>query len=59
MMKLVKLFDLKTPIYIIRKLAHTGNKYARLSTTSFNLVIPNKAFEIKGLKSMINYYTCI
>ncbi len=59
MMKLRKLFNLKTPIEMIKKLAYSGNRYTYLGQSSLNTVIPNKAFEVKGLKFMFTYYTSI
>ena len=57
MMKLKELFNLKTPIELIKKMAYTRNSYAKLGENNLGSVIPNKSLEIKGLMSIKEYYT--
>ena len=57
MMKLKELFNLKTPIELIKKMAYTRNSYAKLGEKNLGSVIPNKSLKIKGLISIKEYYT--
>ena len=57
MMKLKELFNLKTPIELIKKMAYTRNSYTKLGENNLGSVIPNKSLEIKGLISIKEYYT--
>ena len=58
LMRLIKLFKIKRQNkYQIRKIAHSGNNYAKLGFGILNVLIPNKSLEIKGLKSILTYYT--
>ena len=56
MKKLKELFELKTSMNIIKRLAYTSNNYAKLGEGSLGAVIPNKSLEIKGLISIEEYY---
>lgn len=60
LMQLIKLFKIKRQNkYQIRKIAHSGNNYTKLGFGILNVLIPNKSLEIKGLKSILTYYTNI
>ena len=58
LMKLIKLFKIKRQNkYQISKIAHLGNNYTKLGYGILNVLISNKSLEIKGLKSVLAYYT--
>ena len=56
MRKLKEMFNLKTPMELIKKIAYTSNSYAKLGERILCSVIPNKSLEIKGLISIEEYY---
>lgn len=56
MRKLKEMFNLKTQMELIKKIAYTSNSYAKLGERILCSVIPNKSLEIKGLISIEEYY---